>query len=704
MTRLFAVCAAAWLFLAQAALVGASRPDAATAPNPCPAAMRGDGRLAPRMTLAAKNRPLGELLPALGKQIHVALTASRDTADDKVTLFLDQRPAAEVLGLLARHFDFDWTRRDDGYELIQTTASKRREAARRQADVAEQFHAINAHMRRLAQLADRPREDLETLRKGIEERLKAPGVIAAERARLNDEDSALCDALDDIGTVAIAAYRCVTGSRRARLLREHRLRLSTADGSLPRHVAAGVHQVLAAYVSPDEPSSAWQALPTIRADIEISLSEPEEFCGGPQSPGDTTIGIGFELVSLRGGRDRHWSHSRECCPDIPAFTAALSAPGSTDDPLLRQEVNLSDQRAPRQEHGGAPGQPPWVDTLLHPLSVWPAGMVTLADLSEAIHRATRLEVLADSFIRARIDRQAIAGRRPLHQLLDRVAAEMDYSWRKEGSLLLLRDRRISCDRPQEVPDRVVHPWRERVLEPLPASRHRDGGYGAATARESQRPDELGGRRVLDIGQPARPEVPGLPPRAVTLDDLADLAAALTDPQVCGIGNYWGWYLEDSGIAPPGRDNPSDVYDLRHHLRFWASLTPLQKRAAAAGAVIPLESMNPLQRRAFLRALEPELRDATNPFETLRPLPAELLAGGFGLGSNLLERGIYTYGDADRTVFTNQVGYGLRITPLGADGTPKPADCPPAFIDQYVFGYHLAGQQEPARTVEIQVPR
>src|SRR5437764_3102879 len=76
------------------------------------ALLQDDARLGTKVSLALKNQSLGEVLADLGARIHVRVVASPDTADDKVSLFLDQRTAADVMALLARQFDFRWIRRN----------------------------------------------------------------------------------------------------------------------------------------------------------------------------------------------------------------------------------------------------------------------------------------------------------------------------------------------------------------------------------------------------------------------------------------------------------------------------------------------------------------------------------------------------------------------------------------------------------------
>ena len=100
-------------------------------------------------------------LTGLGAQIGVRLAASSETADDKVTLYLDGRPAAEALALVARQFGFQWQRSHGGYELAQDLAARAREAALRESGRAAQITAIQARMGRVASIVSTPRASWE---------------------------------------------------------------------------------------------------------------------------------------------------------------------------------------------------------------------------------------------------------------------------------------------------------------------------------------------------------------------------------------------------------------------------------------------------------------------------------------------------------------------------------------------------------------
>jgi hypothetical protein len=74
-------------------------------------------------------------------------------------------------------------------------------------------------------------------------------------------------------------------------------------------------------------------------------------------------------------------------------------------------------------------------------------------------------VIADSFVRSRVDRKWLPERQPVARLLDTPARELDYTWEKESNLLLLRSRSYHWGRAMEVPEREIQPWQERLARP-----------------------------------------------------------------------------------------------------------------------------------------------------------------------------------------------------------------------------------------------
>jgi hypothetical protein len=576
-----------------------------------------DARLDVKVSLAQQDRPLGELLPALGREIQVPLRARPDVADDKVTLFLAPRPASEVMALLARQFDFQWLRTGSGYELIRSGESKAREAARREQDWQEQWAAIQVQMERPPPLQGTPRRWLEEREATIAQRLESEDLDDGERSRLNEERSAITETMHPGREAARAIFRTLTAEQ-VRQLREGRdVWLSAGDGTLLPSLAREVEQAEVEAVQ--VPAWRWyfqllgeNGWPPRQTEVVLRLFDSVLALNGPPPRGEPHLSLLFLIPNGRAESRLQsgllgWMAEGKRAPPAPPPTAAAA-----DDPDLRHRVELElhrkgDPAAPADVGGGQSAAG----------AVGARGMAPLSAIAAALHRATGLEVVADSFIRARLSREGTAAveGRPLlvAQILDRLARELDYTWRKEGNLILLRSGRYWQDRVEEAPERVLRPWKARVQQ-----------QGAAS-----------------------------------LDDLAALTASLTDAQVRGVHQYWEWYFAGTPAAPPSGE-VGGFYGARHHLRFWASLTPLQRRLLFRGEILPVRWMSLWQRDAFARALQSPGASLFGATDLLRPVtPDEITMGGFGY---------------------------------------RPA-LPPDSLT-HTFAYYLAGEPESTREVEV----
>lgn len=717
---------AAWLLLsaagpaalpAGAAGIPAPPREASAAAAASAAALREEARLAAPVTLAHRDIPLGELLASLSRQLGVKLLASRETRDDRVTLFLQERPAREALLLVARHLDFQWYRKAGGYELTQDTGGKRREAARRQGEHAAQVQAAFARMDRIARLASTAPAELAARRSELDARLSAPDLKPEERAALREELAAHEALQRQGGRAAASLYRGLHLLQLRQIAAGGEVRLASADGSLPGGATGAIHDASrergvggtvmrfsTVERGPGAPPRAADPnqLPPAGAEVSIRFGDMPEMGFNPGSRrGGARARLQFTMSSIRGqGGDRRvvpltWSPNPAGLPDRP------EAGPLPEDPDLQRPVELAFGR-------GAAAAPPRTGAGVPRIvgghaqrapGAWPAGQPTVGELAEALHRTIGLEFIADSFIRARLAPARVNGRRAAAEVLELIASELDYGWELEKSvsgaaarkLVRLRSNVYFHDRPAEVPRRLLRPWQERV---------------------------------------ARGGAPGL-------DDLALLAAALTDPQARGMSEYWGWYLE--GAELPAPSGPGGFYGARHHLRFWATLQPVQRQAARTG-ILPTERMAGLQRQAFVAALTApvELPFSVGPAGGPRmPTPAEVATGGFSLGqAELQQRRFSTTGpDGERreglTLRGGAPGGPGGAAPIlrgpggpgGSGGAGGPGGGPvppprlfgeggvameaagaPSFLDGYTFRYHLAGQQQPARTANINVPR
>ncbi|MGV3720737.1 MAG: hypothetical protein ACO1SX_07480, partial [Actinomycetota bacterium] len=603
----------------------------------------GDAALAPLLTLKEKDRPLGELLPRLGRQLKTRLSAARSVSDDKVSLFLTKRPAAETLTLIGRHLGFRWRRTTDGYELLQDIAGKQRE----EALFRNELEPIETQLNLASRLMRLPQKELRARLDELDAKLKTDSLTPAERATMGAEKQIAIDALVASTTVgtSLAMFRALTPAQVDALLGGTELTYSTATGTLAPILAEKIYETTATLESINGPQAKLQADATIRV---TDVADQDDV---PPPRKDRQLRLECQYNTVRGerGKPLYWgTRWAPTIPDLPDTDAAVTS-ATTTDPDLKRLVELmlpGPARQPGRWNGG--GGVIGAAVLGY---VW-TRQATLAEVAEAIQHATGLEVVADSFVSARIDPALLRPRQPLIDVLGTLARELDYKWEKKGRLITLRSRRYYRDRPAEAPSRIVNAFRDQVL------------------REN----------------------------ALSLDSLASLCAALPDPQVRSMYRYWGWYLEDTRILPV-----DSLFPRRAHFRFWNGLSPTQKSAARAGAVLPVAQMLPAQQALWTAALfAPPVSSRTPSPELRGPTPAELSGGGFSLRSYeaQLMSFITPVDDGKRLVGTSISVEGPRsVDPLkfvSTENGGKPEGAgPQVSATGYEFRYFLGGRKEPA---------
>jgi hypothetical protein len=163
-----------------------------------------DARLFRKVTLQVKGVSLASLCALLKGQTGVDLQASRGIADEKVTVFVQERPAREVMREVARLFNALWARSGEEeryrYELGQDLKSQLAEEELRNADFRAALLALDAEMEKyrpyLDLNAEQLRQRLQQVERGDKQRVFTVGdhgwggiqlyrrLTAAERAAL----------------------------------------------------------------------------------------------------------------------------------------------------------------------------------------------------------------------------------------------------------------------------------------------------------------------------------------------------------------------------------------------------------------------------------------------------------------------------------------------------------------------------------------
>lgn len=609
------------------------------------AIFRDDIRLKARIELGAVDRTLGDLLPSLGKRWQVRLIAHRSVADDKITLFLKGRPAAEVLTLIGRHLGFRWLRSREGYELTQDLAGKRRE----QALLRNELTAIETQLVLAAQLLPLPQTELRARLERLDKQMAEKGLSAGARAELAAEKQTTVDVLvsRDAVSLSLGLFRQLSQSQIDSLFDGTEIRFSTVNGSLSPAAAEQIRRSTATLESINGP------LPQIQADATIRLSDEADTDEIPPSRRNRRLRLRCVTLSLRGENERPANWGTEWSPTIPVTSITPST--TSLDPELERVVELS-LPGPQRPGGNLGGI--GMAGMLRPDLVW-RDHPTLSDIAQELAKATGWEVVADSFTPVRIEAALLRGKRPVRDILNTLAQELDYTWEKRGGTLYLRDRRYFLDRPAEAPERLIRAYRERALQP----------------------------------------------QSSPLDSLATLVSELSNAQVRSLYRNWGWYLEGSGLRPPDW-----LYSRRFDLRLWATFTLPQRQALLSGKTLPVSAFMPLQRALWLAALMSPPETARTPANAQRfGRPEELEAGGFSLKTGPAQSILYLRTDpqtgsrtATTTVADGPTDRDIRGLTTVED--PDTVAQPALALEAITFNYFLGGNAAPARTVRLMLPQ
>lgn len=606
------------------------------------ALFRSDPRLQSRVTRAQKERPLGEVVAALGSQLQVRLSCTRATADDRVTLFLDNRPAAEVLALLADQFDFHWSKQGETYQLEQSLTAQRREADLRSAYLQVQWDrslALARHVERLSGMDPWQRNRRE---EELTEALKRAGIPPEEAEALLIETQALRDLDHPAAKVSTRLLSAQVKPDQLQQVRQGRdLRLSTRDRSLDLALINRIDP-------PDARNRRSDKEVNPRLDFLLQFQEQEPY---PQLPSDHFsqavsrasgvlydprwfLNIHLPYGTLRTDSSLQWNAS----PMLPAPVPVLEVP---DDPLWKREVLFHRPAAPLKEDR--------TDLAYYKRQ----NLISLGDLAEALHQETGTEVLADGFVRARFPASEFSTRLPVRVLLERLARQR-FSARKDGNLLRFHNDLSFLDRLKEVPESVLRPLRREI-----------------TAKGS-----------------------------VTLDDLATLAARVEGPRFQGLIQWWRGYFESGPIADP--DLADQLRKHRRDLQFWASLSATQRQLARNGTSLPILQLTVPQRQRLLAALDYASENASPSWARPRISAEQLPTLSFQLEQHTIREQSFRQDHPGGSATQSAYRLDPANPPVIPEGSVPVGE--PVTLDEVVFIYAVANREEPLYRVPIPIRR
>lgn len=521
-----------------------------------------DARLQKPITLWFRIEPLPEVLKAVQKQTGVGFICPDRFRNEKVAVFVENRPAHEVLTRLAEVFRIEWQVEDDRYRMERPSEEIRLEEEARRVMREVRRKALSeylAMLRRVVSMSDAQRkqrkEALEQKREtqGYE---NTPYLEIAELSFLDYLLSAKGYWADN--DLVMPFLASLPKQETERLLNHHLLAYSTHPAQnvdmIPSAVIERHYSLLEAFVKSLEPerrlgyeyllknrplgmSLCFRVSPiTYQIVCQFSISEEDEF---EREIREEQCRCEIRYSTIYPGFDESEAQK---APLVQRWIQWAEPSGTLKEWLQMKRPTLNREPFP----------PNWYPKRIPMGFGWDSNQYVIsAKFLELLAWRYGIPVVADSFRTSSImSSDSDEGYDWLEDLLN------DYWLRREGDYLMGRRK---------------YYWGWRLVEP------EETVLRALEAKFQQGKD-------------------------LTMDDYARFAVSLNDRQYNYLLEMTLTYysLEYSLVI----EIPLEPLKQLPFLRFWGTLTSQQRASVLAGESLPLRLLNPVQRKAFAHALEP----------------------------------------------------------------------------------------------------
>jgi hypothetical protein len=524
-------------------------------------AQKVDPRLARQVTLALKATAVDEFCAAMREQTGVRLRASRGVGDEKVTLFVRERPARDVMRAVARLFGYKWLRTGEegewSYELSQDLKTQLAEEEMRNRDLHAALLALDDRMAQYRPYLERSFDQL-----------------AAQYDRAQGKEKQLIGDLVKMGGWGPAQlYFRLSPAERSALMSSETLRFSADDRDADRRLPAewrtpllkstGLGYFPAGTIVPAEHAHGKPFTPI----DQIAAAQPSvAFRMDRSEAGEFTLHAGTHVnlskdgkIVAAGGFLYKIASGRPPSMDRP--DNAKENRVLRDDPLFRPVISLDPRPSCPRVVAALRGRPSEMEQIyLEPDIREPH--LSSADAWEEIYRRTGIPIVADSYTHLFPLAKIRLKDASTFDTLCHTGDELGMRWKKDGDFLLCRSASYFWDKLKEVPNRLLARWR-------------------------QDSDRNGGLPLGDLLE------------MVTLPDLQ------LGSRTVGKGIVHCWGLEEWGIIGGGpftSDEGIASFEMRKMARALTVLSPQQFNQALSPAGLPMAACAPAQREEIGKVL------------------------------------------------------------------------------------------------------
>lgn len=393
-----------------------------------------DARLFRKVTLQLKGASLDELCAALRAQTGVQLTASRGVQDEKVTVFVKDQRARDVMRAVARLFGYVWGRTGEEkayqYELVQDLRDQLAEEELRNRDKNAALLALDAEMEKL-------RPYLPLSFEQIKKRWDETG------------DRLLFNVVIGGGWGGMQLYHRLTPAERAALTSGQELVLrpeaTDPDRRLPEEWQSSILGSWSSNVDVQGRLTPIKDVPGIRINqLRLRLDRSE-----------------LGQTSLRVSMSAEWSEQVAESSTSSERTLATGQSPSVTRPQNAAQNGILRGKAPFDREIHLQPEPSCPKLKLRRMEETESTPhLFSADVWEAVHRETGLPVVADFYTRLYSPKKLGNLHGTLFEVLCQAGDEMGVRWTRDGEFLLARSAGYFWDKLKEVPNRDLVRWRQ----------------------------------------------------------------------------------------------------------------------------------------------------------------------------------------------------------------------------------------------------
>lgn len=435
----------------------------ASAQTPSPVdPFAGDSRLKAKRTLRFVDTPVQDFLADLTQQTGIAFFTDPSVAEDRLNLFVFNRPLAETLRAVATFFQFEWVRTGSGgqagYTLRQNVAMQRREEEIRSANIllaAELIREETEVFARFAALSDDQRLTLSAM---LEERLLKE-TDPNEKRCLQIEYNMVrqLQTQNDWIRIVYAFLRTQTKEQMIQLLRsgagEYAWPSAVGYESLPEEVIEEARQ---GRKSDDRSGMTISSINFVRMRLTADpLRQPRlrwSITAGRRTFNTHsmfTVASAVPVTTLSATLPPQQSAEPEGWRDDTELNAPLPAepPATPREPAAG---NVTNRGRGEIEEDGRPG----LETRASRPSTLGEGLRRLTD-RKPIH------IIADSFWTSLIRSRDIRGE-TVGDALTYLARQTNHRWWKRDGFVMVKSLEYESDRWSEPPAEAMQRWIERA--------------------------------------------------------------------------------------------------------------------------------------------------------------------------------------------------------------------------------------------------